>query len=155
MNYEEKKAWLWRYRDAQKLLEQLCCRLEEARTAARHTTQNFSPTPSGSGDGQSLARAVERTDDLEHQVSFQLAECDALYEEIDDALQQLEQELGGAGQDPLNELMRRACREQREAVGSARQQRSDELDDEVDNAQKAADKAAADRQEFERNPRYW
>lgn len=73
----------------------------------------------------------------------------------EDALQQLEQELGGAGQDPLNELMRRACREQREAVHSARQQRSDELDDEVDNAQKAADKAAADRQEFERNPRYW
>lgn len=90
MTYEEKKAWLWRYRDAQKLLEQLCNRLEEARTAARHTTQNFSLSPSGSGDGQSLARAVERTDDLEHQVTFQLAECDALYEEIDEALQQLE-----------------------------------------------------------------
>lgn len=73
----------------------------------------------------------------------------------EDALQQLEQELGGAGQNPLNELMRRACREQREAVRSARQRRSDELDDEVDNAQKAADKAATDRQEFERNPRYW
>ena len=90
MTYEEKKAWLWRYRDAQKLLKQLCYRLEEARTAARHTTQNFSPTPSGSGDGQSLARAIERTDDLEHQVTFQLAECDALYEEIDEVLQQLE-----------------------------------------------------------------
>lgn len=73
----------------------------------------------------------------------------------EDALQQLEQELEGAGQNPLNELMRRACREQREAVRSARQRRSDELDDEVDNAQKAADKAAADRQEFERNRRYW
>lgn len=90
MTYEEKKAWLWRYRDAQKLLEQLCYRLEEARTAASHTTQNFSPTPSGSGDGQSLARAVERTDDLEHQLTFQLVECDALYEEIDEILQQLE-----------------------------------------------------------------
>lgn len=90
MTYEEKKAWLWRYRDSQKLLKQLCYRLEEARTAARHTTQNFSPTPSGSGDGQSLARAIERTDDLERQVTFQLAECDALYEEIDEALQQLE-----------------------------------------------------------------
>lgn len=90
MTYEEKKEWLWRYRDAKKLLKQLCYRLEEARTAARHTTQNFSPTPSGSGDGQSLARAIERTDDLEHQVTFQLAECDALYEEIDEVLQQLE-----------------------------------------------------------------
>lgn len=90
MTYEEKKARLWRYRDAQKLLKQLCYRLEEARTAARHTTQNFSPAPSGSGDGQSLARAVEQTDDLERQVTFQLAECDALYEEIDEVLQQLE-----------------------------------------------------------------
>lgn len=89
MTYEEKKAWLWRYRDAGKLFRQLICRLEEARIAARRTTQNFSPTPSGSGDGQSLARAVEREDDLERQVAFQLAECNALFEEIDVALQQL------------------------------------------------------------------
>lgn len=89
MTYEEKKAWLWRYRDADKLFRQLTYRLEEARTAARHITQNFSPTPSGSGDGQSLARAVEREDDLERQVAFQLAECNALFEEIDEALQQL------------------------------------------------------------------
>lgn len=89
MTYEEKKAWLWRYRDADKLFRQLTCRLEEARTAARRTTQNFSPTPSGSGDGQSLARAIEREDDLERQVAFQLAECNALFEEIDEALQQL------------------------------------------------------------------
>ena len=89
MTYEEKRAWLWRYRDADKLFRQLTCRLEEARAAARHITQNFSPTPSGSGDGQSLARAIEREDDLERQVSFQLAECNALFEEIDEALQQL------------------------------------------------------------------
>lgn len=89
MTYEEKKAWLWRYRDADKLFRQLTCRLEEARTAARRTTQNFSPTPSGSDDGQSLARAVEREDDLERQVAFQLSECSALFEEIDEALQQL------------------------------------------------------------------
>ena len=29
MTYEEKKAWLWRYRDADKLFRQLTCRLEE------------------------------------------------------------------------------------------------------------------------------
>ncbi len=90
MSHEEKKAWLWRYRDAEKLFRQFSYRLEEARTAARHTTQNFSPTPSSSGDGQSLARAVEREDDLERQLTFQLAECNALHEEIDEALQQLE-----------------------------------------------------------------
>lgn len=90
MTYEEKKAWLWRYRDAEKLFRQLTCRLEEARTAARRTTQNLSAAPGGSGDGQSLARAVEREDDLDRQASFQLAECQALFEEIDVALQQLE-----------------------------------------------------------------
>ena len=90
MTDHEKKAWLWRYRDAQKLLKQLSYRLEEARTAARHTTQNFSPTPMGSGDGQSLARAVEREDDLERQIAFQLTECNTLYEEIDEVLEQLE-----------------------------------------------------------------
>ena len=90
MTCEEKKAWLWRYREAKKILQQLSYRLEETRTAASHTTQNFSPAPGGNGDGQSLARAVERTDDLERQMSFQLAECDALFEEIDAALEQLE-----------------------------------------------------------------
>lgn len=90
MTYEEKKAWLWRYRDAQKLLEQLCYRLEEARTAARHTTQSFSPTPSGSGDGQNLARAVEREEEAERKAYAQRAICDTLFEEIDEALEQLE-----------------------------------------------------------------
>ena len=89
MTYEEKKAWLWRYRDADKLFRQLTCRLEEARTAARRTTQNFSPTPSSSGDGQSLARAVERVDDLVRQVAFHLAKCNALFEDIGVALEQL------------------------------------------------------------------
>ena len=32
---------------------------------------------------------MEREDDLERQVAFQLAECNALFEEIDEALQQL------------------------------------------------------------------
>lgn len=90
MSHEEKKAWLWRYRDARKLLKQISSQLEEARTAARRTTQNFSLTPSGSGDGQALPRAVEREDALERQMSFQLSECGALYEEIDEVLQQLE-----------------------------------------------------------------
>ena len=74
---------------SRQLFRQLTYRLEEARTAARHITQNFSPAPSGSGDGQSLARAIEREDNLERQVAFQLAECNALFEEIDEALQQL------------------------------------------------------------------
>ena len=90
MTYEEKKAWLWRYRDAKKLLQRLSYQLNEAQTAAGHITQNFSPAPGGSGDGQRLARAVERQEELKRRVLDQLDECDVLYEEIDEVLEQLE-----------------------------------------------------------------
>lgn len=72
----------------------------------------------------------------------------------EDALRQLEQELEKAGNDPLNRLMQQACREQREAIHAARQQRSSELDSAVDDAQRASDKATADRKAFERGGRY-
>ena len=54
MTYEEKKAWLWRYRSA-KRFERL--RLDELATLeaeAMHTTQRYSATPGGGGDGQAL-----------------------------------------------------------------------------------------------------
>ena len=59
MNFEEKKAWLWRYRSA-KRFERL--RLDELATLeaeACHTTQRYSPTRGGGGDGQTLPRSVE------------------------------------------------------------------------------------------------
>ena len=63
MTYEEKKAWLWRYRSA-KRFELL--RLDEVATLeaeARRTTQRYSALPGGSGDGQTLPRCVERIDE--------------------------------------------------------------------------------------------
>lgn len=90
MTYEEKKAWLGRYREAEKKYRQLSERLAEAQTATRRTTQNVSAVPGGSGDGQSLARAVEREEEAERRAYAQLAVCDALLEEIDEVLEQLE-----------------------------------------------------------------
>ncbi len=90
MTYEEKKAWLGRYREAEKKYRLLSDRLAEAQTATRRTTQNVSATPGGSGDGQSLARAVEREEEAERRVYAQLAVCDALFEEIDEVLERLE-----------------------------------------------------------------
>lgn len=90
MTYEEKKAWLGRYREAEKKYRQLSERLAEAQTATRRTTQNVSAVPGGSGDGQSLARAVEREEEAERRAYAQLAVCDALFEEIDEVLEQLE-----------------------------------------------------------------
>lgn len=90
MTYEEKKAWLWRYRDAQKLLEQLCNRLEEARTAARHTTQNFSLTPSGSGDGQSLICSWTRQDGSVVKLALEIRTSDQTT--IGDAIRDMDDE---------------------------------------------------------------
>lgn len=90
MTYDEKKAWLGRYRQAEKLLRQLESRLEEAHTAARRTTRGLCAAPGGSSDGQALPRAVEREDELERQVAGQLAECETLYADIHEALQGLD-----------------------------------------------------------------
>ena len=59
MTYEEKKAWLGRYREAEKKYNRLSERLAEAQTATRRITQNISAIPGGAGDGQSLAHAAE------------------------------------------------------------------------------------------------
>lgn len=93
MNYEEKKAWLWRYRSA-KRFERL--RLDELATLeaeACHTTQRYSPTPGGGGDGQTLPRSVERIDEARREAAAQSAVCDAIRAEIMDVFNQLDNEV--------------------------------------------------------------
>ena len=76
MTYEEKISWLSRYREAEKLYQRLSYRLAEAQEATRHITQNLS--------------AVEREEEAERRAYAQLAVCDALFEEIDAVLVQLD-----------------------------------------------------------------
>lgn len=93
MTYEEKKAWLWRYRSA-KRFELL--RLDELATLeaeACHTTQRYSPTPGGGGDGQTLPRSVERIDEARREAAAQSAVCDAIRAEIMDVFSQLDDEV--------------------------------------------------------------
>jgi hypothetical protein len=90
MTYKEKLVWLNRYREAEKKYNSLSDRLAEAQTATRRITQNISAVPGGAGDGQNLARAVEREEEAERKVYAQLAICDTLFEEIDEALERLE-----------------------------------------------------------------
>lgn len=93
MTYEEKKAWLWRYRSA-KRFELL--RLDELATLeaeACHTTQRYSPTPGGGGDGQTLPRSVERIDEARREAAAQSAVCDAIRAEIMDVFSQLDNEV--------------------------------------------------------------
>ena len=60
MTYEEKKAWLWRYRRARKKELYLTHELKEAELDYGRMTRTFSSVPGGGGDGQALPRAVER-----------------------------------------------------------------------------------------------
>lgn len=93
MTYEEKKAWLWRYRSA-KRFERL--RLDELATLeaeAMHTTQRYSATPGGGGDGQALPRAVERIDEARREAAAQSAVCDAIRAEIMEVFRQLDDEV--------------------------------------------------------------
>lgn len=93
MTYEEKKDWLWRYRSA-KRFERL--RLDELATLeaeAMHTTQRYSPTPGGGGDGQTLPRSVERIDEARREAAAQSAMCDAIRAEIMEVFRQLDDEV--------------------------------------------------------------
>lgn len=93
MTYEEKKAWLWRYRSA-KRFERL--RLDELATLeaeAMHTTQRYSATPGGGGDGQALPRAVERIEEARQAAEAQSTVCDAIRAELMDVFRQLDDEV--------------------------------------------------------------
>lgn len=93
MTYEEKKDWLWRYRSA-KRFERL--RLDELATLeaeAMHTTQRYSATPGGGGDGQALPRAVERIEEARQAAEAQSTVCDAIRAELMDVFSQLDDEV--------------------------------------------------------------
>ena len=86
MTYEEKLVRLNRYRAACKKERKLKDDLAEAREAAQHTTQSLSAVPGGSGDGQSIARTIERVEALEQEVNAQHEHSVQIYREILDAL---------------------------------------------------------------------
>ena len=65
MTYDEKLAFLRRYRDAQRTMRRCMEELEQLRSEAASVSQALSGMPSGGGDGQAIPRAVERIDDAE------------------------------------------------------------------------------------------
>ena len=93
MTYEEKKAWLWRYRSAKRFELLRLDELATLQTDATHTTQRFSPVPGGSGDGQALPRSVERIDEARRAAEAQSAVCDAIRAEIMELFRQLDNEV--------------------------------------------------------------
>ena len=93
MTYEEKKAWLWRYRSAKRFERLRLDELETLEAEACHATQRYSPTPGGGGDGQTLPRSVERIDEARREAEAQSAVCDAIRAEIMEVFSQLDDEV--------------------------------------------------------------
>lgn len=65
MTYDEKIAFLRRYRDAQRTMRCLLEELQQLQAEATSVSQALSGMPSGGGDGQAIPRAVERIADAE------------------------------------------------------------------------------------------
>ena len=86
MLYQDKVAWLWRYRDAlhkETILQQ---HIAELRSVAERITPNISPTPGGAGDGQAIARAVEALISTEQQLAEQSEQCNRICAEVINAI---------------------------------------------------------------------
>lgn len=69
MTYDEKIAFLRRYRDAQRTMRRLLEELAQLRAEATSVSQALSGMPSGGGDGQAIPRAVERIEAAESRLA--------------------------------------------------------------------------------------
>lgn len=93
MTYEEKKAWLRRYRHAVRMEAIKLEEVEQLRTAAQRVTQVLSDLPGGTGDGQAIPRAVERIEKARQAAEAQSIVCDTIREELMDVFSQLDNEV--------------------------------------------------------------
>lgn len=69
MTYQEKLAFLRRYRDAQRTVRRCMEELQQLRAEATSVSQSLSGMPSGGGDGQAIPRAVERIEAAESRLA--------------------------------------------------------------------------------------
>lgn len=69
MTYDEKLAFLRRYREAQRTERRLIEELAQLRAEAASVSAALSGMPSGGGDGQAIPRAVERIADAESRLA--------------------------------------------------------------------------------------
>lgn len=92
MTDDEKKRWLWRYRDALRLEEELRQELEDQRSRACKTTAALTGMPGGGGDGQALPRAVESIIAAQQELQAQINLCGATRREVVAVLDQVADE---------------------------------------------------------------
>ena len=86
MTYDEKLAFLRRYRDAQRTMRRCMEELEQLRSEAASASQARGGRPSGGGDGRALPRAVERTADAESRLASAYGTALAERSRVNDAI---------------------------------------------------------------------
>lgn len=89
MTYEEKKQWLRLYRKAERWEQIKLDEVEQQRTAATRVTQVLSSMPGGTGDGQALARAVERIEAAQLEAAQAAEQCAAVMQSVKAVLDQI------------------------------------------------------------------
>lgn len=86
MLYQDKVAWLWRYRDGLKKQRILQQHIQELRALAERITPTISPTPGGGGDGCAMARAVENMAKAQQDLADQVEHCNQIRAEVSGAI---------------------------------------------------------------------
>lgn len=92
MDNEEKKKWLWRYRDSLDAEKALKDDLEEQNNRARSITSILTDMPGGKSDGQKLARAVESIICAQQKLQAQINLCGAIRREVTSVIDQITDE---------------------------------------------------------------
>lgn len=90
MTEDEKKRWLWRYRDALRRERELKEELQEQKTRAASVTAALTGMPGAASDGQTLPRAVECIVAAKAELQAQINVCGAVRREIVAALDQID-----------------------------------------------------------------
>lgn len=90
MTEDEKKRWLWRYRDALRRERELKEELQEQKTRAASVTAALTGMPGAASDGQTLPRAVECIVAAQAELQAQINVCGAVRREIVAALDQID-----------------------------------------------------------------
>mgnify|MGYP000532602744 CR=1 FL=1 len=93
MTYEEKKAWLWRYRTAKRFELLKLDELATLQTDATHTTQRFPRRRAAAATDRLCPASVERIDEARRAAEAQSAVCDAIRAEIMEVFSQLDDEV--------------------------------------------------------------
>lgn len=89
MLYQDKVAWLWRYRQALRRQAELEQEVEQLDSAAKRVTPMLSGMPGGPGDGNALPRAVETLLEAKAELEAQCDICGDIRREVVAAIEQV------------------------------------------------------------------